>query len=435
VPELMDFHALDEAARSAFKPHFADVERRAHRRRRRHQTAALSAAVAALAGTGGVAVLAGGGGSQSVGSTLPSPAVTPGFIPQAHASVAAGPKPSHHATTGAMVAGDLEHLYLRYDDCHGSDCALRIASTSDGGTHWTTSALPVGHNALVTLITLGPRTLLAWTQENDLQGTHSWHASVDGGHTWRTVELRPVDTIPAGWPVLSDGLASSQPGVGDVAPIAADPATGDVVQLRQGRPLKLGYPIAGVPPAAGLWVVGYLGTTPSPEPTPNQPVDVGTGTTVDVSHDGGKTWHRYSVPDQLSSNPDVVGPAVASFDGQTAYVIGEINGQLAVYRTDDGGLTWLRTAAAAHTGDVRLHASVRPDGTLLIQAGDQAGDHPTMYESTDRGTTVHPVRWRPGASAVIVPGGYAQTNWPNTSGAWLSPDGVEWSYVSPPALP
>jgi hypothetical protein len=36
---------------------------------------------------------------------------------------------------------------------------------------------------------------------------------------------------------------------------------------------------------------------------------------------------------------------------------------------------------------------------------------------------------------VAVAGGYAQTGWPNSSGAWLSPDGATWSYAAPPDLP
>ena len=59
--------------------------------------------------------------------------------------------------------------------------------------------------------------------------------------------------------------------------------------------------------------------------------------------------------------------------------------------------------------------------------------HPKMYQTT--GSTLTPVPVGPGAQAWVLPTGYAQTNWPNTSGAWVSDDGLQWTYVRPPTLP
>lgn len=331
-----------------------------------------------------------------------------------------------------MVAGDVDHLYLRYGDCRGADCVIKVAATADGGRTWTSSPLPVTHNALVSLAALGPLTVLAEVQQGGATVTQSWLASTDGGHTWHAVSVRQVDAIPTGWQIL-DG----PPGVDQIAVLAADPATGALAELGQGRPLHLGRPVAGLPPAAGLWLTGYLGTAPSPAPSPygDQQIRVGTGSTVAVSHDGGRTWHQQTFAEPLTANTGLGGATVASYDGRTAYAVGAANGELVVHRTDDGGLTWRRTPAQAHVGEALLAAAVRADGTLLVQVGYQAGDHPVMYESTDRGATLRAVPIGPGASAVPVDGGYAQSDWPNTSGAWLSPEGTAWSYVAPPALP
>ncbi|MCM0679134.1 hypothetical protein NCC78_31365, partial [Micromonospora phytophila] len=64
----------------------------------------------------------------------------------------------------------------------------------------------------------------------------------------------------------------------------------------------------------------------------------------------------------------------------------------------------------------------------------RAGDDPLMFLSTDEGRRLAPVEPAPGADALPVPGGYAQTGWPDTPGIWLSPDGLTWSYVEPPEL-
>jgi photosystem II stability/assembly factor-like uncharacterized protein len=333
-----------------------------------------------------------------------------------------------------MVAGDLDHLYLRYTDCQhpGVDCAVMLAASDDGGISWAESALPVEHNSLVTLTALAPRTLLASVQDGTAARQY-WQASTDGGTTWREVSVREVDAIPAGWLPVDSPLSLNRVGV-----LAADPATGDLVSLAEPRQLAMARLVSGLPPAAGLWVSGFLGTATAPITTPHgiEQSVTGTGSSVEVSHDGGRTWLRRSFPDNLDDGVAFGGASMATSDGRTAYAVGLAGGALLVYRTIDGGDTWQRTPArVAVSRPTEVYASVRADGTLFVQLGTQAADHPTMYRSTDGGLTLRPVPVGPGAAAVPVPGGYAQPGWPNSSGAWLSPNGTTWSYVAPPDLP
>jgi photosystem II stability/assembly factor-like uncharacterized protein len=429
----LDFRGLDAASQVAFKPHFGEVVRRAARRRRRTRAAGALVAVAALATGTGVATgaLAGGPGTAA---PLMDTSSTPAFIPPAGSSNGPGPAVGRRSQTGAMVAGDLDHLYLRYTDCQrpGVDCAVMLAASEDGGATWTEWALPVAHNSLVMLTALGPRTLLASVQDGTAVRQY-WQASTDGGHTWREVSDHVVEAIPAGWLPVDSSVSLNRVGV-----FAADPATGDLVRLAQPRPLALARLAAGLPPAAGLWASGFTGTATTPVSTPQgtEQSVTGTGSSVEVSHDGGVNWLHWSFPDNLDDGDTFGGAAVATFDGRTGYAVGYAGGALLVYCTVDGGATWSKTPAREKvSGRPEVYAAVRADGTLFVQVGTQATDHPAMYRSTDGGQTLRPVPVGPGAAAVAVAGGYAQTGWPNSSGAWLSPDGATWSYAAPPDLP
>lgn len=423
-----DFRGLAAASQAAFKPTFDEVVRRAARRRGRTRATGVLVVVAALATGTGVAtgVLPGTSGTTVSGVDAPT---TPAFIPPGNPSDGPGPVPGRRSQTGAMVAGDLDHLYLRYTDCQhpGVDCTVMLAASDDGGATWTELPLPVAHNSLVMLTALAPRTLLASVQDGTAVRQY-WLASADGGHTWREESDREVDVIPAGWVPVDSSVSLNRVGV-----FAADPATGDLVTLAEPRQLALARLVSGPPSAAGLWVSGFLGTA---APAGAGQSVTGTGSSVEVSHDGGRTWLRRSFPDNLDDGDTFGAAAIATHDGHTAYAVGLAGGALLVYRTVDGGQSWQRTPArVSASGRTEVYAAVRADGTLFVQLGAQAADHPTMYRSDDGAQTLHPVPVGPGAAAVPVAGGYAQTGWPNSSGAWLSANGTTWSYVAPPDLP
>ncbi|WP_326557766.1 sialidase family protein [Micromonospora sp. NBC_01796] len=434
MPDL-DFTGLSEAARAAFRPQFAEVVRRAARRRRtvRLAGATLSAAAVTLAGFATVGLP--GPDRTWIGGSALEPPRTPDFVPTPGGTPAPGEVRSN---AGPVVVGDLDHLYVRWQDCRSADdCALMVAATEDGGTTWRSHPLPVGRNAMVDLRAVAPRVLVAWAQDdqgNEGSPGQTWHASTDAGATWHDVSPATVDVFPPGWRVLDD-FEFLHGGV-----TAVDPVTGAVASLPS-SPLEMSRAVSGLPPEAGLWVSGYVDTVTTQTTDNTGGVGygrtTGTGSAVAVSRDGGRTWERQVFPEELvaSSEGDLAAAAIATEDGQTVYAVGRVAGMLGVYRSVDGGRHWQRTAARQEVGDLTIRAALGPGGRLVIQAGPEGDQPPLLFESVDGGATVRPIPAGPGASAVLVPGGYAQPGWPWSSGAWLSPDGMQWSYVDPPEVP
>ncbi|MEV4626738.1 sialidase family protein [Micromonospora sp. NPDC049523] len=434
MPDL-DFTGLAEAARAAFRPQFSDVVRREARRRRtvRLTGAALSAAVLAVAGVATVA-LPGSDRTGIGGGPVFEPHRTPDFIPTPGGTPAPG---EVRSKTGAMVVGDLDHLYVRWHDCRSADdCTLMVAATEDGGATWRSHPLPVGRNAMVDLRAVAPRVLVAWAQDDVAEGQpdQTWHASTDGGATWHDVQPETVDAFPAGWRVLDD-FEFLHGGI-----TAVDPVTGAVASLPRG-PLEMARAVSGLPPDAGLWVSGYVDTVTT-QTTDNTGAatygrTTGTGSAVAVSRDGGRTWERQVFPEELvaSSEGDLAAAAIATEDGRTVYAVGRVAGVLRIYRSVDGGQHWQGTPVRREVGNLTIRAALGPGGRLVIQAGPEGDQAPLLFESVDGGLTIRPIPAGPGATAVLVPGGYAQSGWPWSSGAWLSMDGMQWSYVDPPEVP
>ncbi|GAA3759756.1 hypothetical protein GCM10022225_51570 [Plantactinospora mayteni] len=445
MPEL-DFPGLDQAAQAAFRPHFAEVERRARRRRRRTRVAG-AAALAAVVVVGAGAVWRGlpsGDGGDRYGTLGPPIALdrTPDFVPTPAPSASPGANPPALPTvTGWMLAGDLRRLYLRYRDCEGENCAIRLAATVDGGANWESYPLPVPDNSLVGLRVVAPRTLVAEVQtrpkrdDGVIEGDRIrqfWLASTDGGVNWREIQITEVAAVPETYRPLE-----WLPDIDGLTVLAADPATGEVVRLAEQVPLQHARVIEGRAAGAGLWVTGWadetIGSVREENGTVSENVAIFSGSAIGVSSDGGRSWRRTVLPEDIEAGGNA-GAAALAIGDQVAYAVGQVDGELRVYRSVDQGRTWRRTAARAQVGDRMIHASVRPDGALLIQAGILAGENPMMFESLDRGERLREIPVGPGASAVAVPGGYAQHGTQDSSGGWLSSDGIAWSYVGPPTI-
>lgn len=427
MPDL-DFAGIDRAAQAAFKPDFAAVQHRA-RRRRRTRTAAVSLTALALAAAAGAVGLRTGEPPVPVPGSDVIP--TPAFVPSPGPSATASPSPrvGRNAHSGPLVAGDLDHFYLRWYDCQGEDCAMKVGGTADRGATWRTFPLPLPRNAGFVVAAAGQRTLVVNYQYGDGRAAptrQGWLASVDGGEQWREVTPGTAARVPEGWRVVNHWLG---PRFDEI--VAADPVTGDVVLVPQTSGLKMSEFAGDVPAGAGIWASGY-----EEQRTVSGGRLVGQGSAVAVSRDGGRTWDRHVFAGVLTAGDDVA-LDIATRDGRTVYAVGRVGAALVVHRSADGGRTWRRTAGTAVVGERSVRASVRPDGALVVQAGVVAGDRPLMFTSRDEGESLSPVAPAPGAAADPVPGtsGYVQKTWPNASGLWFSADGEIWTYVSAPDLP
>ncbi|GIG90861.1 beta propeller repeat protein [Plantactinospora endophytica] len=445
-----DFSGLAQAAQAAFRPHFAEVERRARGRRQRTRVAGAAALVAVVAVGAGVAWrgLPSGDDTPRYGTLGPPVRLdrTPDFVPTPGPSATPGLDPPPTVTpgpatvAGRMMAGDLDHLYLRYRDCQGGNCAIRLAASADGGASWRSRPIPVPDNSLVDLRVVGPQTLIAEAQTrpmrdgmiDSLRIQDIWLTSTDGGVSWREVQITEVPAVPATYRPIEwipdlDGLTV----------LAADPASGAIVRLAERQPLEHARVIEGRSVGAGLWITGWtderVGSVQEENGTVSTDKVIYSGSAVRVSRDGGRSWHQSALPEELDAGGNA-GAAALAIGDEVAYAVGQVDGVLRVYRSVDQGRTWQGTAARAQVGDRMIDAAVRPDGVLLIQAGILAGENPIMFEGLDRGERLREVPVGPGASAVAVPGGLAQPGNQDSSGGWLSPDGITWSYVGPPTI-
>ncbi|GAA5188586.1 hypothetical protein GCM10023322_39580 [Rugosimonospora acidiphila] len=440
MPEL-DFSGLVDEVRAAYKPHFAEVTRRAARRRARVRTAGVAAvAVVAL----GAAGLVTGTGHAPADSGRPSP-----YDSSAPFSMAP-----------EFEAGDLNHLYITYlaqSQCElGKNCSYILAASADQGATWRREPIPIpSDRQLFSVIPLSPTTLLVSYKTANFTDPHAspagdgYLASTDAGRTWHLVDVHTVNAIPSGWQPL-EVPSDASPLVVGVA--AASPATGAVVRL---APDVVPNPAMYAPSldtrqstTAGLWISGLLVplvppgstvtlTTQGPDGTTVNP-GIGVGT-VSVSHNGGRTWdnHTFTGTDTEYRGQPVT-PLFATYDGRTAYVALPKNGAEVVYRSTDGGASWTAggTVDTGTGGDSVAQLTVRPDGTLvaLLSTGY------IEYGSTDGGRTFHRLT-ESHPNAYPIPGGYADLVPEDTRGpdgvvstsypaVWLSPDHTHWTRVA-----
>jgi hypothetical protein len=410
MPDL-DFTGLEQAARSAFKPHYPDVVRRAGRRRRHARTAGAAAVAVAVAAAGGGATLVLRRGDPATGISSPTPSASPFIAPQL-------PPGTAIVRRGTPAVGDIDHLYETFSRCVADTCTQHVAVTADRGRTWQTCDIPPADGSHGPVWAVAPLTLVrngdgTWRTGEAEPG---WWASTDGAKTWRAITIGEVDAIPAGWRVIAGGSRV----------IAADPATGEVVRLRAAPPPKLAV-VAATPPDAGIWVSGYARSDAQEL--------VGEGSMVSVSRDGGRTWTSHTLSEPLEEGGAYTnGSAViATADGRTVYAVGRLGADLRIHRSTDGGVTWAPTGARTRIGaSALIDAAAGPDGTLELAVWVPGQDALRRYRSTDGGATVEKIGSAPGAYARAVSGGLVEMYGPDRGVIWVRPDGGEWTKVTVP---
>jgi hypothetical protein len=433
----LDFRGLAAAVQHTVKPDFADVLRRAGRRRAAARSAAAAFVTVGVA-AGGTAILA------STGDGTPRPTVTPSPTPgvwriDPGPGRPPAPQPSYTQIapdawdvtepdvplTGMfteLVAGDLDHLYLEYQDCVGRVCTRMVAASADRGRTWHKRRMPdvLANTGGWSILAVHGETIVArdnrrreWPKATKpiprFDPTapfpaNAYRTSVDGGVTWRQPAIRTVEALPAGWAVFwpreTGTVAAVDPTTGDIARVLPAALRGEYVELLR------------TPSAAGIWLAVWS-----------------QGGLAMVSHDGGRTWEERRLPKGgLGTGSGSADARLATVDGRTVYAIRKRGDSVQVIVSTDGGRTWRERALVDLDGPL-LSLLPTADGAVLIEG-------PTgTFRSTDAGRTFARVGPSLGARARVIPGGYAIPTNNNEYGVWLSPDGANWSYVSRPDVP
>lgn len=315
---------------------------------------------------------------------------------------------------------DPDHGFALGSDCRQPDgpCTLALFATEDGGRSWERRPLPDGDKryALGDVTVHDANTLSV----NRVHLDEQWHPinSDDGGRTWHATTTGPQaapapmprdarvhsvcvgedDTEPAGCR-MGVGTVSSDPG--RTAPAPAQPS---LIEPVIGRSATAGghFWAAGVERTTGRWALS-------------------------VSGDGGVTWS--TTPVTIPGEPSMLDPwAVVEGDGVLyATLQGSIAkgpfGLLAVFRSDDGGVTWTNTWRATPTTVLQAMLGspvATADGRLLVYT-TTTGTH----ESRD-GRTFTGARQQVPGEVQWTRGGYVAKRGPHAYS--VSRDGTTWRY-------
>ncbi|MCW3816313.1 glycoside hydrolase [Micromonospora sp. DR5-3] len=454
----LDLPGLSHEVNQAFRPHFADVEARARRIRRTRVLGAAAVAVGVLL-AGGTATVAARHDAAPTPATRPSPSIGPWTADWHGSSRTPAPQPSYVQVTPGhydvaepdkpltgmftrMMVGDLDHLYLEYQDCQGGRCTRMLAASADRGRTWRKLRMPEGlivNPKYGTIVAAHGTTLVA---RDNMQARmrqlpeeqrktlflepDTYWVSIDAGATWRRPTIRTADALPVGWPHLNAGM---QP-LHKPMMVAFDPATGDIALAA--LPRVAHEPPLELPHDLGLWIVTDE-AEPIPSPLPSGGFTRKSWPIVMVSRDGGRTWDKRRLPEEISAPP----PAGWGFrsdwlhtaDGRTVYALEKRDKRVRVHVSTDGAATW-RTGAEVDLGGPLLTVLPTREGSLIL-ASDTA-----TWRSTDQAASFTRVGPSLGSGAYALPGGgYAITTNNNEYSVWLSPDGSKWSYVGRPEVP
>jgi hypothetical protein len=428
--QMLDFRGLAAAAAAAAKPDYADVVARAARRRKRRGW--FGASFVALA------VLLGGGTTYALtADRTPRPVKPPVEVIKPWRAIvppgAPGPKPQpsyYEIEPGAydvteadkpltglfteLQAGDLNHLYLHYQDCRTQKkpCQQMLASSTDRGRTWRKSPLPVARPGMAPtgVSIVHGSVVLAGSHVDFRSGSHDtgeepppdFWMSRDAGLTWQPAPLREVDALPKGGPVadFSSGM------------YAMDPATGTVARKKFENSFDQPMIFASLPNGE-LW-----GRSDA--------------RSVEVSSDGGKTWEKRPLPDLAppgQSGSSMNRYDVSTTDGRTIYARAKRRTGVKLFTSADAGRTW-EPRAELDLGGPSLSVLPIGDRTVIVEGVKGT------YRSTDGGRTFTRVGPSLGARAHAIPGGgYTIPTNNNEYSAWISPDGAEWTYVRHPEVP
>jgi photosystem II stability/assembly factor-like uncharacterized protein len=323
---------------------------------------------------------------------------------------------------------------------HGTNTFL--AASHDGGVTWSvvSESLPVVLPAQLEFTDL--RHGYLWGGEPDTAGSLPLWVTSDGGTHWRRAGIGPVvqDVSAVGpdvWALVGDRCA-----VGRLAP----PPCAVSVEISDDAGLSW-TPTATEPPVAdpqlqlaritrqGAYVLSYGGGgAPSGAPS--------TGALA-YTPDGGATWGRRPDPcaGALTFTQELAASGTDDLWMVCASEPGAGNQAKALYRSSDGGRTWVRTAGASGAEPAlgRAGAGGLPQSGYVLSHENLAVLSPTTaWLFPDRGavsaTTDGGATWAPVMGLTSVAGGGNITfidpthGWVAAFGVglWRTEDGTQW---------
>ncbi len=263
-----------------------------------------------------------------------------------------------------------------------------ILKTADGGIQWqdvTPAQTPGGGYAMAKGDFLS--TQVAWVasaQEN--ANTVTVQSTSDGGLHWQEAIINDAASAAVDMPHFLNRQEGWLEVIGDPG---AGSEGADIFHSVDGG-LHWTKIASDGDPSSGLSLGGFksgisfvnsstgFATTSS---TTGNPADAG----LYATHDGGKTWQHVTLPMPQNTNVEQIGTTPPVFFGNAGFLPAHVftqNGQreLILYRTNDGGNTWMLTTA------VSIDAStVYVLDTSHAWASDsQSG---SFYYTTDGGTS------------------------------------------------
>jgi hypothetical protein len=321
---------------------------------------------------------------------------------------------------------DADHGYVVRTTCANGDpqkCAEKLLATSDG-THWAQRPLPkpgtVHSWARASIEVLGRDELtIDWTE---VQGKQTYRIlSDDGGRTWQTVEVPDAvtDTVPEipanaalGWTcaqMVGGGHTCAERGFAVLLPGSGRSA------LLANRPHLTAMMAGEVPTLDGHWWVAGR------DPKTNE-------WSLAISDDNGRSWSTA----RLGLRDSVYSWSVNSAGGTLyAGAIGPLpntsNGLSAIFRSTDGGRSWLRTWQPTDDKQPRrVYGGVLPgeNGTLTVNTPDDKS-----YVSDDGGRTFHRMKRKYDDYTYRTRAGFVAGFADSADVLGFSPDGIDWRRI------
>ncbi len=218
-------------------------------------------------------------------------------------------------------------------DVGAGNMAVKFFQTLDGGKNWTQvySNLPTDANSNTTLPHGGiksgftPLSLQeAWTSGQSYASNDFYlYRTTDGGHTWSKANDPVPNTGEAMYQIQPPIFFDQQTGILPMTIGSEGMTTLFLITHDDGATWKIGAPV----PGSGRYSVASLND-----------VFVWFGNDLSVSHDGGQSWKTITPNVNLS---DILSQ-FQFVDAQTGWAItSDANGKSSLYKTTDGGQTWV----------------------------------------------------------------------------------------------